>query len=148
MAEPGQRFPEGLVPRQRAQLARRRHQRRRLARDQPVVFRLREAQRVRRHELAHLAHAHLVRRPREHADPLHPAQQRQLGHRPAVQVIAHDDRRLVIPQRVHRGHPTPQHRVVHCVVVHQRRQVHQLDRRSERDRFRPRPPPDLARKQE
>ena len=87
-------------------------------------------------ELAHLAHSHLVGDPRQHAERLVVVQSNQLDDRPRIQIVSHDHRDLMREQRIDRGQPAPQHGVIHRVVVHQRREVDQLDHGGKGDRAR------------
>ena len=52
------------------------------------------------------------------------------------------------PQGVHRGQATPEHRVVHRIVVHKRGQVYELHHRCQGERVLGRLAPDLVGEQE
>ena len=87
-------------------------------------------------ELPHLPHGHLVGDARQHAQRLVVVQADQLDDRPRIEIVPHDYRDLMGEQRVDRGQPASQYRVIDGVVVHERREVDQLDDGGERHRAR------------
>jgi len=118
--------------RQSPQLRRPGQQRRGLGANEQIVLLFAELQRVVRQQLPHLAHRHLVGHPTQHPQRLELVQANQLDHRARVQVVAHDDRDLVAEQCVDGRHAPAENGVVHRVVVHQGREVDQLDHGGQR----------------
>ena len=129
-----QRHSIGRTARQCTHLTRRSHERGRLGGDQAEVLVLRVGDVVVGEELPHFAHAHPVRRGAQHPHGFEVAQARKLRDRTAVQVVTHDDRDLVRPDRVHRRHAAAEDRMVDGIVVHERCDVYKFDGRGQGNR--------------
>ena len=125
-------------PRKRADLAHRTEQRRGFRANQPVVVVLAERERIERRELPQLAERHRARRRGEHPQRIEIAEPSQFRHRTRIQMVAEDHRDFMREQRIHCRHAATHHRMVHRVVVNQRREMDQFAHRGERDGVRAR----------
>ena len=119
---------------QRPDAGRSREERRRLALDRGVVVVLGAVDLERRLELADLALAQAADRRGEEACDLGAEARRDLGSL-REQEVAREDRLQVAPARVHALDRATGRRFVDDVVVVQRSQVHELDRRASHDRI-------------
>ena len=135
-AEPRQRVTVRRSAAQGAHLARPGEQRGRLGLDQRIVLAFPVRELVVRLQLAHLADRHLVGHAREHPQRRQVLEAHQLHDRAGVEVVPHDHGHLMREQAVDRRHPAAQRRVVHRIVMDQRRQVDELDDSGEGHRAR------------
>src|SRR5437016_5000852 len=120
-------LPRRKAAQQPADAAARRHERRRLLRDDAEVVGLRREPAPLQLELEDLGLRHRHRRPCErlHHRPVVVAHEHR--ERLRVEVVTDQERGVVAPLGVRRRPPTPERRLVHDVVVDEGRRVEQLD---------------------
>src|SRR5262245_22885651 len=92
-----------------------------------MVIALRKIECIAGEQLPHFTHTHFVGCPSQDLNQIEPPETSQFCYRSAVEEIAHDHSRLVIPERIDGGHAAPQYGMIDCVVVHECCQVHQFD---------------------
>ena len=132
LAEVSERLVVGASAGERAELAGGAHQRGSLRPNERVVLALGEFQRMGDGELTHLAERHLSGRARERLRRFQIAQLHDVCQRRRVEKISHDDGDLMAEHRVHRRHSATQGRMVYGIIVHERREMDQLESGCER----------------